>query len=452
MTSGIRNMTGISNTMDVDLDNDTLKSKIRSCHTLTTFYHETRLEIDTLSKKIKKRDNLIADLKARLGKYENTCINVEGCDPVVIAPAESLLESLCKEICKLKQKLKDTEMNAVQQAELSQQEIQRLQQLLREMERELESVTRQPDHEKDQDIQRLRSALAERDRAQATRAVLCTSLAGEADQLRGQLGATVRVCQELLGRLEREKKGGERVTEEVKMQQKAKEILDYTEAGRVDIRVSKLQEENQKLTQRVAYVEGLNSKWQKYDSSREQYVRYLCQKLNESSALAVSSSPDPGVGHRLGHGPTQEPGPGLGLFPGLASAKAGLLQQEIARLNGLLEEKLGDCGRLGRELDESRRRYKDRIQMLEQQVLIYTDDFKSERADRERAQGRIQDLQEEVSRLQEQLHTQAQSPTRDANSTCRVHKGHRISPRMSTDSAESLLRNRANPPVTKIKN
>ncbi|XP_038855810.1 TNFAIP3-interacting protein 2-like isoform X2 [Salvelinus namaycush] len=422
MTSGIRNMTGISNTMDVDLDNDTLKSKIRSCHTLTTFYHETRLEIDTLSKKIKKRDNLIADLKARLGKYENTCINVEGCDPVVIAPAESLLESLCKEICKLKQKLKDTEMNAVQQAELSQQEIQRLQQLLREMERELESVTRQPDHEKDQDIQRLRSALAERDRAQATRAVLCTSLAGEADQLRGQLGATVRVCQELLGRLEREKKGGERVTEEVKMQQKAKEV------------------------------EGLNSKWQKYDSSREQYVRYLCQKLNESSALAVSSSPDPGVGHRLGHGPTQEPGPGLGLFPGLASAKAGLLQQEIARLNGLLEEKLGDCGRLGRELDESRRRYKDRIQMLEQQVLIYTDDFKSERADRERAQGRIQDLQEEVSRLQEQLHTQAQSPTRDANSTCRVHKGHRISPRMSTDSAESLLRNRANPPVTKIKN
>uniref|UniRef100_A0A673Z9E7 TNFAIP3 interacting protein 2 n=1 Tax=Salmo trutta TaxID=8032 RepID=A0A673Z9E7_SALTR len=328
-------MTGIRNTMDVDLDNDTLKSKIRSCHTLTTFYHETRLEIDTLSKKIKKRDNLIADLKARLGKYENTCINVEGYDPVVIAPAESLLESLCKEICKLKQKLKDTEMNAVQQAELSQQEIQRLQQLLREMERELESVTRQPDHQKDQDIQRLRSALTERDRAQATRAVLCTSLAGEADQLRGQLGATVRVCQELLGRLEREKKGGERVTEEVKMQQKAKEILDYTEAGRIDILVSKLQEENQKLTQRVAYVEGLNSKWQKYDSSREAYVRYLCQKLNESSALAVTSSPVPGVGHRLGPGPTQEPGAGLGLFPELASAKAGLLQQEIDCLTPL---------------------------------------------------------------------------------------------------------------------
>ncbi|CDQ71923.1 unnamed protein product [Oncorhynchus mykiss] len=425
--------------MDVNLDNDTLKAKIRSCNTLNTFYHETLLEIDTLSKKIYKRDNLIADLKARLGKYENTWINVEGYDHVVIAPSKSLLESLCKEICKLKQKWKDTEMNMAQQAELSQEEIQRLRQQLREKERELESVTRQPDHEKDQVIQRLRSALAERDRAQATRAVLCTSLAEEADQLRSQLGATVRVCQELLGRLEGEKKGGERVTE-VKMQQKAKEVCmkvskqtctvmsDNTEAGRGDTLVSKLQEENQQLKQRVAYVEGLNSKWQKYDSSREEFVRSLCKRLNES-----------------------KPGAGLGLLPELASANAGLLQQEIARLNGLLEEKMRDCGRLGRELDENRRRYQESIQTLEQQVLIYTDDFKSERADRERAQGRIQDLQEEVSQLQEQLHTQAQSPTRDVDSTFRVHMGHRISPRMSTDSAEPLLRNRVDPPATKLK-
>lgn len=114
-------MTGIRNAMDVNLDNDTLKAKIRSCNTLNTFYHETLLEIDTLSKKIYKRDNLIADLKARLGKYENTWINVEGYDHVVIAPSKSLLESLCKEICKLKQKWKDTEMNMAQQAELSQE-------------------------------------------------------------------------------------------------------------------------------------------------------------------------------------------------------------------------------------------------------------------------------------------------------------------------------------------
>lgn len=37
------------------------------------------------------------------------------------------------------------------------------------------------------------------------------------------------------------------------------------------------------------------------------------------------------------------------------------------------------------------------------QVLAYIEDFKSERADRERAQGKILDLQEEVGRLQLQI-------------------------------------------------
>lgn len=93
----------------------------------------------------------------------------------------------------------------------SSQEIQRLNVQLREKELELENVRCQPDHEKDQEIQRLRSALEERERSEATRAVLCTSLAEEADQLRSQLGATVKVCQELLARMEKEKKGGEEV-------------------------------------------------------------------------------------------------------------------------------------------------------------------------------------------------------------------------------------------------
>lgn len=91
----------------------------------------------------------------------------------------------------------------------SSQEIQRLNVQLREKKLELERVRCQPDHEKDQEIHRLRSALEEKERSDATRAVLCTSLAEEADQLRSQLGATVKVCQELLARLEKGKKGGE---------------------------------------------------------------------------------------------------------------------------------------------------------------------------------------------------------------------------------------------------
>lgn len=93
-------------------------------------------------------------------------------------------------------------------------------------------------------------------------------------------------------------------------------------------------------------VQGLNSQWQKYDSSREDYIRGLCQRLKETT--------------------------GQGLMPGLGSVSTGLLHQEISRLNGLLEEKMSECERLGREEEEIRRQDQERIQTLEQQVGLST--------------------------------------------------------------------------------
>lgn len=399
--------------VSINTDTDALKDKLRSCSTLNTLYHETRQEIELLNKQIDVKDNIIADLKARLGRYERIYMTVGDNESVVIGPSKSLLESLCKEICKLKQKRNEMELKASRQAE----EIQRLTVQLREKELELESVRCQPDHEKDQEIQRLRSALQERERSEATRAVLCTSLAEEADQLRSQLGATVKVCQELLARLEEKKAGGGEV-EDVALQQKSKEMTESSDLSSVNAQIRQLQEENQQLKQRVAYVQGLNSQWQKYDSSREDYIRGLCQRLKETS--------------------------GQGLVPGLGSISTGLLHQEISRLNGLLEEKMSECARLGRDVEEIRRHDQERIQTLEQQVLIYAEDFKSERADRERAQGQIQDLKEQVYQLKQQLHKQGTSrDNRDVVPMCRVHIGHRITSRRHKDSSEPLLRTTA---------
>lgn len=400
--------------VSINTDTDALKDKLRSCSTLNTLYHETRQEIELLNKQIDVKDNIIADLKARLGRYERIYMTVGDNESVVIGPSKSLLESLCKEICKLKQKRNEMELKASRQAE----EIQRLTVQLREKELELESVRCQPDHEKDQEIQRLRSALQERERSEATRAVLCTSLAEEADQLRSQLGATVKVCQELLARLEKEKKAGGGEVEDVALQQKSKEMTESSDLSSVNAQIRQLQEENQQLKQRVAYVQGLNSQWQKYDSSREDYIRGLCQRLKETS--------------------------GQGLVPGLGSISTGLLHQEISRLNGLLEEKMSECARLGRDVEEIRRHDQERIQTLEQQVLIYAEDFKSERADRERAQGQIQDLKEQVYQLKQQLHKQGTSrDNRDVVPMCRVHIGHRITSRRHKDSSEPLLRTTA---------
>lgn len=85
------------------------------------------------------------------------------------------------------------------------QEMERLTAQIRDKEGELERIRSQPDHEKDREIHRLRSALVEKERCEATRTVLCTSLAEEADQLRGQLGSMVKMCQDMMTRLERGK-------------------------------------------------------------------------------------------------------------------------------------------------------------------------------------------------------------------------------------------------------
>ncbi|XP_077427838.1 TNFAIP3-interacting protein 2 [Vanacampus margaritifer] len=363
--------------------------KKRSYSTLNTLYHESRQEMELLAKQLAVKDNIIAELKLRLAGHERLCVGVGDHQSVVVGPSKSLLESLCKEIYKLKQKSNETDLKVVRQEE----EIQRLSEQLRQKDAQLESVKcgakshgeSNGDPDKDLELRRLRSA-------EATRAVLCTSLAEEAEQLRGQLGATVQVCRQLMVKLEKSKAGGAQVGE-----QAATQPPDRC----TNSQIRQLEEENQQLKQRVAYVQGLNSQWQKYDSSREEYIRGLCQRLKNSAVTP--------------------------LVPSLGSASAALLHKEISRLNGLLEDKLSECARMRGEAQEASRKNRERVQMLEQQVLIYTEDFKSERADRERAQGRIQDLKEQICHLKQQLHKQGASrETRDVP-VCHVHIGHRVS-------------------------
>lgn len=442
-----RSSLGMKSVMDnKNNENDSLKASIKSSNTLNTLYHEARQDIESLSKQISLKDNLIADLNVRLGRYERICINIEGYEPVAIGPSKDLLNSLCKELCKMEQKRKDSEAKASLQRDVHQKEIQNLQVALTEKERELARVTLQPEHEKDQEIQRLRTALENKERAQATRTVLCNSLEDEADQLRGQLRATMNVCRELLDMLGRDNRG--RLVEETPHQQKANEKSEPTHASGDGIRFDQLEEENQNLKQRVAHVEALNSKWQRYDSSREEYVRrlrqqYLKESNNPTSENAVSS------------GPSQGTGPRSKSVHGLGTPSSGLLHQEIARLNSQLEEKMRECGRLGRDLEETRRRNRERIQTLEQQVLIYTEDFKFERADRERANSRILDLQENLSQLQQRLRSQQglSGESHDVVApTCRGHIGHRISQRPQINLTESNQRTSTEPSTTKQKN
>ncbi|XP_044540244.1 TNFAIP3-interacting protein 2-like, partial [Gracilinanus agilis] len=73
------------------------------------------------------------------------------------------------------------------------------------------------------------------------------------------------------------------------------------------------------------------------------------------------------------------------------------------------------------------------------QVLVYKDDFTSERADRERAQSKIQELKEKVATLQHQISRRQES--RETTGHCRIHTSHKNhTQHLETDVAEALLR------------
>lgn len=95
-------------------------------------------------------------------------------------------------------------------------------------------------------------------------------------------------------------------------------------------------------------MEDLNAKWQKYDASREEYVKGLHHRLKEMKAQKEHTK----CSHSV-------------------PKNSDLLQKEISRLNRLLEEKMSENTKLQKEATEmasARITDRERIQMLEQQV------------------------------------------------------------------------------------
>lgn len=347
-------------------ENRSLKTKLKSYNTLSTFYHEARQQIKNLNRQLAEKEAFIVKLR----DGHDTPL-AEGMGEHHLEPSKSLVDSLVEQLRSMKNQLKETERISREKVESLNQEIQRLHQQLEERDQKMQKMSSWPSHEKEMEIFRLQKSLAEKERVQATSEVLCRSLSDETHQLRCKLAATAEMCQQLVTCLEQAHHKNRVGSEEQQNQNKD---------GENEAILSKLQEENRLLKQKVTHVEDLNAKWQKYDASREEYVKGLHQQLKEMKAQKEHTK-----GATLVH------------------KSADLFQKEISRLNKLLEDKMNEKIKLQEEatqLASARIADRERIQMLEQQLLVYKDDFTSERADRERAQSRIQELIEEISCLQ----------------------------------------------------
>nr|XP_055240359.1 TNFAIP3-interacting protein 2 isoform X2 [Gorilla gorilla gorilla] len=352
----------------------------RAAAALCTLYHEAGQRLRRLQDQLAARDALIARLRARLAALEGDA-------------APSLVDALLEQVARFREQLRRQEGGAAE-AQMR-QEIERLTERLEEKEREMQQLLSQPQHEREKEVVLLRRSMAEGERARAASDVLCRSLANETHQLRRTLTATAHMCQHLAKCLD------ERQHAERNVGERSPDQSEHTD-GHTSVQsvIEKLQEENRLLKQKVTHVEDLNAKWQRYDASRDEYVRGLHAQLR---GLQIPHEPE-------------------------------LMRKEISRLNRQLEEKINDCAEVKQELAASRTARDaalERVQMLEQQILAYKDDFMSERADRERAQSRIQELEEKVTSL---LHQDSREP--DAG---RIHAVSKTAKYLATDALELMV-------------
>ncbi|KAJ1213857.1 hypothetical protein NDU88_001487 [Pleurodeles waltl] len=401
-------------------ENRALKGKVQSYNTLCTFYHEARQQLSSLKVQLSVKDKVIEGLR-RAGHEAPEL----GHEQAPGGASQSLVEGLLEQLNATKERLREAEGASAHKTEALHQEVQRLRQQLDEKDRHLQQVASWPQREKEVEILRLQRVLADKEKVQATSEVLCRSLTDETYQLRRKLAATAEMCQQLVTCLE-EKQGNDRgpSNDPARNEQPDKLQFSDSEVAHLQASISKLQEENRTLKQKVTYVEDLNAKWQKYDASREAYVKGLHLQLK-------------------GLKPQEDPPKGAAS----AQASAELLQKEILRLNRLLEEKMKEHLRLKRDIEEvMKARVEDgeRMQILEQQVFVYKDDFTSERADRERAQSKIQELLEETSRLKHLLARPQDS--RDRAGNFRLQIGNNNHMRIERDNSEVLLRASQDPP------
>ncbi|XP_006874182.1 PREDICTED: TNFAIP3-interacting protein 2 [Chrysochloris asiatica] len=304
---------------------------------LCSLYHEAAQQMRRLQDQLAARDALIARLRARLSAQEANA-------------APSLVDSLLEQVAHCREQLREQEGSAGEEVAALRQEIERLkEQLKEEKERAMQVPT-----EKEVALLRRNAAAGH---------VLRRSLAEEAHQLRRTLAATAHMCQQLARCLGERQQAGRGTETPDKPEYSSGDATLQSE-------VERLREENRQLKAKISHVEDLNTKWQRYDASREEYVRGL-QVLCQPSGPSVA-----------------------------------LLRKEVARLNQQLEEALGQFQEAQQELTAAqgaRDAALELVQMLEQQLLVYKDDFSSERADRERAQSRVQELQDKVASLQRQV-------------------------------------------------
>ncbi|XP_021355569.1 uncharacterized protein LOC110451731 isoform X2 [Mizuhopecten yessoensis] len=271
---------------------------------------------------------------------------------------------------------------------------------------ELEQLMGSSENVKDQTISTLQTTVHKMKEEFQTRDVLCHSLAEETTNLRQQLHDVAVTCQQMALRLERNEKASRALEPKLTTSNKMNESSNEAK--------EKLVQDNRILQEKVDEVVTMNKRWQEYETQREQHVKY-----QEAAIQTLQGQLAAAQANQLSFGRSKM------INQALDEAKRRLayaeeekrrLEQELMERNQTLIEQTTEVERLKNELDLAHqgsgtilRSDVEIIDALKAQIQICTEDFESERRDREKAQSKVSTLEAELQkvRMERDRHLQA---------------------------------------------
>lgn len=383
------------------------KIRKEGVETVSKLLQEARQEIAVSQKKSKTQDVAIRNLQSRLTSngLSGNIIMQEG-DMFIPGTSNQLLDNLTRENSRLRTLLRGASVDPEDISAL-QQELRRKNETIEDYKRtgeDLETRVRQlqdlmgsSENEKDQTISSLQTTIRKMKEEFQTRDVLCHSLAEETSNLRQQLHDVAVTCQQMALRLERSEKASRAL--------EPKHLASNLKSSEFSIEAKeKLLVEKRELQRKLDEVVIMNKRWQEYETQREAYVkqlqaasRALQDQLATSQANQLSLERSRMINQALDEAQRR-----------LALTEEGKrgLETELNASNQMLIQQATEVERLKHDLDlahqggaPTHRSDVEILDALKAQIQICTEDFESERRDREHAQSKVSSLEAELQKV-----------------------------------------------------
>lgn len=383
--------------------NELQSQKIRKegVETVSKLLQESRLENNLLQKRNKTLETVIRNLQSRLTNNGlSDSITLEEGDMFIPGTSKQVLDNLTRENARLRALVKNasvdpeeiTKLHKILKEKISENES--LQQSLSTNQTrvvELEKVLNSSESQKDVEISHLRNTIQNMHSDSQTRDVLCHSLTEETVNLRSQLRDVAARCQEMAIKLDHGEKSFEGHED-----RKGVSSQDQSEI------VARLRDEALLHKSRAEEVTKMNKRWQEYNSQREKYVQYLENTVKElernlQTAQATQVTPERSQV----------------INSALEEAKRRLtatehekkqLEQELQERNRHLIQQSEQIDRLQAQLANNQGGHHsdtETIEALKAQIQICTEDFESERRDREKAQEKLDRVEKELKKYKD---------------------------------------------------